>query len=826
VLPRMPASTGNRRLRGADVGIVLILFISGFALVGRAIAGRGILGLYPSDGTRLVYFVREFLQSSLADAKLPLWNPFSFFGTPFYANMQVATFYPLNVPLLPFPLDVSYDLFIGLHLGMAGAFMYLLARSWQLGPLAGLVSGLAYMLNANFVGYAWGGDVNMLSAAVWLPLVVLLFDRALRSDGHRLGWTLCASAALGVEVLSGHPQYTFFTSFVLLVAAVFRSWELRRAAGGLAQTVIPLGLWVGVLATGALLAAVQLLPTFEAAKLSTRHFEWSFVWPRNAIEGSYNPIRLVTWVIPDLFGNSVSLRPALTDWLSMVLREIHGNEFRAYIGILPLALAIFSLSGWRTSPHIRFLAVLAGIALLMALGGLTPLYRLEYAFVPPLRTFRIPARFLCVVLFSGSLLSGFGVQALADSAGIRAKSWGRAMIGIAIGMGLCVLIAVAARSRVLESGRKLAAGVFASRPRGRTLDPAARENLIVGAFDLATRASGTGTVLVALTGAVFLWSSRGKHNKRQWTIAVVALVAGDLVLQALPYTSFTPTDDLLSQEASVVAAMERAGAGGRVLTIAARIPAGGPDLVHPGDNALMHFHFLGAGGFDSFELATYRATVDAIEADVRTGSSRLASTFGIRFIVTDLPLPQPEFSPIASIGPATLYENTNALPRFYLAYEALAVASPEAALARLKAEDLPTGTVLVEGPEMRRQRVRGIEPDAIAVRLTDPGHLIVSVSARAPVILITNDTFYPGWSADVDGVRTPIIRANGFVSAVPVPGGSHIVELRFAPRSLRVGAGISILAVVGLIGLVAMSSVQERRKKHAHRDAWPSTTAS
>ena len=821
VLPRMPASTGNRRIRGADAGIVLILFISGFALVGRAIAGRGILGLYPSDGTRLVYFVREFLQSSLADAKLPLWNPFSFFGTPFYANMQVATFYPLNLPLLAFPLDISYNLFIGLHLGMAGAFMYLLARSWLLGPLAGLVSGLAYMLNANFVGYGWGGDVNMLSAAVWLPLVLLLFDRALSSREHRVGWMLCASGAFGIEVLSGHPQYSFFTSFVLLIAALFRSWQLRRSGGKLASIVLPLGLWVGVLGTGALLAAAQLLPTFEAAQLSTRHFEWNFEWPRNAIEGSYNPIRLVTWVIPDLFGNSVSLRPALTDWLSMVLREIHSNEFRAYIGILPLALAIFSLSGWRTSPRIRFLAVLAGIALLMALGGLTPLYRIEYAFVPPLRTFRIPARFLCVVLFSGALLSGFGVQALADGARIRAKSWGRALIGIAVGMGLCLLIAVAFRNRILETGRRLAAPVFTTRPLGRTLTPAAREDLIAGAYHLATRASAVGALLVALSGVVFWWSSRSTKGKPRWTIAAVVLTAVDLSLQTLPYTSFTPLDDLLSQEASVVAAIEGTGASGRVLTLPAGIPAGGADLVHPGDNALMHYRLLGAGGFDSFELATYRAAVDSITVDLREGSSRLASSFGIRFIVTDLPLPRPDFRPLARIGPATVYENPQALPRFYLAPQALAVATPVEALARLS-EGLPAGTVLLEGTEMGGQMVSGKEPNSIEVKLADRGHLILAVSASAPVMLVTNDTYYPGWVAKVDGALTPVSRANGLVRAVPLPSGTHIVEFRFSPRSLILGAWISLLTLAALVVVVVAISLQERKKRYAHRDAWPS----
>src|SRR5258708_26558177 len=40
--------------------------------------------------------------------QLPLWNPYSFAGTPLLANFQTATFYPLNILLFIFPIAIGW----------------------------------------------------------------------------------------------------------------------------------------------------------------------------------------------------------------------------------------------------------------------------------------------------------------------------------------------------------------------------------------------------------------------------------------------------------------------------------------------------------------------------------------------------------------------------------------------------------------------------------------------------------------------------------------------------------------------------------------------
>ena len=85
---------------------------------------------------------RLFAAVSLKQGVLPFWNPYVFSGMPFFADVQAAVLYPLNLILTVFashewldPIIVEYQVIF--HVVLAGAFMFLLARSWGCGRMAG-----------------------------------------------------------------------------------------------------------------------------------------------------------------------------------------------------------------------------------------------------------------------------------------------------------------------------------------------------------------------------------------------------------------------------------------------------------------------------------------------------------------------------------------------------------------------------------------------------------------------------------------------------------------------------------------------------------------
>jgi hypothetical protein len=73
------------------------------------------------------------------------------------------------------------------------------------------------------------------------------------------------------------------------------------------------------------------------------------------------------------------------------------------------------------------------------------------------------------------------------------------------------------------------------------------------------------------------------------------------------------------------------------------------------------------------------------------------------------------------------------------------------------------------------------------------------VTACAPGAVVLADAWYPGWSVEVDGKKAQSLRAWGFVRAVQVEAGPHHVRWSYEPLSFRIGAALSILALIALL---------------------------
>ncbi len=78
----------------------------------------------------------------------------------------------------------------------------------------------------------------------------------------------------------------------------------------------------------------------------------------------------------------------------------------------------------------------------------------------------------------------------------------------------------------------------------------------------------------------------------------------------------------------------------------------------------------------------------------------------------------------------------------------------------------------------------------------------IAVQAPAPGYLVLTDSYYPGWSARVDGEEREIFLANYFFRAVRVwPGDEEVVfEYRSRPfeRGARVSVATLLIAILGL----------------------------
>jgi hypothetical protein len=78
-----------------------------------------------------------------------------------------------------------------------------------------------------------------------------------------------------------------------------------------------------------------------------------------------------------------------------------------------------------------------------------------------------------------------------------------------------------------------------------------------------------------------------------------------------------------------------------------------------------------------------------------------------------------------------------------------------------------------------------------------PSRFVVEVDARAPDVLLLNQTVYGGWYATVDG-RTERVDVSRPLVSVDVPAGQHRVVFWFRPDGFWVGLAVSAGSLVAV----------------------------
>ncbi|MBI5650661.1 MAG: YfhO family protein [Chloroflexi bacterium] len=152
-----------------------------------------------------------------------------------------------------------------------------------------------------------------------------------------------------------------------------------------------------------------------------------------------------------------------------------------------------------------------------------------------------------------------------------------------------------------------------------------------------------------------------------------------------------------------------------------------------------------------------------------------------------------------------LYENHDAMPRAFLAHNARVV-DDEAALKEISRDDFkPRDTLLLASGASLRARDPNLSGEFARIDEYAPERVVISARANTDAYLVLTDSWYPGWIARVDGIETPIERADYIFRAVRLAPGEHRVEFEFRPASLLIGAIISGIALIALLGVVIVS---------------------
>lgn len=150
-----------------------------------------------------------------------------------------------------------------------------------------------------------------------------------------------------------------------------------------------------------------------------------------------------------------------------------------------------------------------------------------------------------------------------------------------------------------------------------------------------------------------------------------------------------------------------------------------------------------------------------------------------------------------------IFQRLTALPRIRWAGKSVVIPDATARVAALKS-GVPRDTVVLNAPAGSGSGAAA----KVAVTNDSGDRLTADVDAAGAGYLVVADAMnLGGWSATVDGKHEPLLHADHAMVAVPVPGGQHTVRLSYSAPGQRVGAALTGLGVLVLVGLL----VAERR---------------
>jgi hypothetical protein len=92
------------------------------------------------------------------------------------------------------------------------------------------------------------------------------------------------------------------------------------------------------------------------------------------------------------------------------------------------------------------------------------------------------------------------------------------------------------------------------------------------------------------------------------------------------------------------------------------------------------------------------------------------------------------------------------------------------------------------------------------------------VAGATPSLVSGGQVVGDGWNVSVDGKASEMVLIDGGIMATPVPLGNHVVEFRYAPKTVRTGALLSGGAVlVAAVGLLALAIRRARSSRPRSR---------
>jgi hypothetical protein len=709
------------------------------------------------------YPFRNFAAVAFSNGIIPFWNPYTFGGMPFIADIQTAFFYPLHLLLTLFVSNNSLDFvfleyLIIFHYFLAGIFSYYLAKSLQLDIYASILTAITFM----FCGFMVTHLIHetMIIQFTYMPLIFLFYNKSFETGKWRN--TLLTGLFMGIAILCGHPQITLYMFFTLALFAIYKFFFVIKENGFKFQKKVFefIGLAAAPFILGIMLGAIQLLPTFTISGLSER----AVMTYNSTLEGSLGYHQFFTLIAPKFFGSTNAAHTDIPYW---------GNkgfwlywESCIYVGLAALVFGSLALFVLRKNKNVIFFFIISVLSLLYVLGDNFIIYKLFYYLIPGFNKFRGVGRFGMVFSFGISLLAGYGFDYLIKNpVNEKIKKFLKYFLFF---IGALIVLWILYIAKVFTG----LANTYS--------DPLFYKNSI-------HQLSISIITLLIILGLIYAY--------------IRELILPGISLFLIILISFF---DLY-----LFGANHNNSPRNPNMYYAHRKLAG--EIREANKNELFRINSRSIGGYMFFERN--QGMIDNIFLMEGYNPLNLQKKFppGKTYDLMNV-----KYYTSIDIKTATMsmYENENYMPRLWMSYKPIVESSDENTIKILldstfnyreivtvdKSPEIVTDTV----PAKNKLSITGYELNKIQI----------SAESEKNGILVLSEVSYPAWKVYVDGVEKPILRCDYSLRGVAIEKGNHKVVFEYVDEDYKRGMVLS-LSGLGIIIIGFVYSFIRKKNKAA-----------
>jgi hypothetical protein len=714
-----------------------------------------------------IYPWRNFTVEMLKEGQIPLWNPYSFAGTPHLANYQSAPLFPLNMLFfLPLNFLNAWSLLVLLQPLLAAFGMYIFLKSLKLSNSASTAGAISFM----FCGFltTWMGYATLGYAILILPFALFSINKFF--ENSKVRYLILLSFVIPFSFFAGHFQTSIYFFLAVLSYLVFVSLE-KRALKKFVFTFL-------FFLSGVLIAMPQVLPSIEFYLHSVRQ---EIITQLEVIPLMYLP----TLFAPDFFGNPVTRN----DWFG------HYAEWNGFAGTISVILAIFaSIFLWRKDRRILFFVLLGIASVLVAFD--TPINLLIFKLNLPLFSTSASSRIIVLLSFAISVLSAYAVHYLISDL----KNYSKKQLIFIVSIVLIILLSlwVIPLTNFLNDLEKT---------------QIAKSNLI-----LPTLVS----LVFAFSAVCLFFLKKIKFIPVLFLIVVLGLIFFDMLRFSTKWMPFDPKD-LVFKEVGVTKFYMQNSTEKRYLGNLSAENAvfykiqllGGYDPLYiKRYGEFVKYIDLGRieGGDRSvvnFPLSSVR-TKKAIDYLGVEYIPQKKSDDGKVWSFDFSSYPTEEFEIVYEDEAYRVFRNKNSFPRAFVVSDYDIEKEDSEILNKMfdDSTDLRAKVILEKDPKISKNKSLNASANIIDY---EPNSIKIEVNSENNALLLLTDNYYPGWKAYIDGREVEILRANYTFRAIVVPEGKSVVEFKYLPQSFKIG---TYSAGFGLIIIVALSLLINRKVRY------------